>query len=308
MNTVQSPEFARNYGFWEEEEQQRLGEAHVAIGGVGGDGFQLGQKLARMGVRTFDVADPEVFEPENANRVPAANLETYGRKKAEVFREEVLKINKDADVRIYEEGVTPDNVGDFLSRATLVFDETELTYPHIGTAIAREARQRNIPDVLVMNVGFAATVTSFHPESSWTFERFMGIPEDMPLDEVAEQEVDFRRCLPYIPKYADLRTLQAVQEGASLPSISAGVDIASAIGSTQAFKHIMGGTNKRDEPVWAPEIAWMDAYTLEGGRTKMPRFSHYRHLAHAAVRQALGRNPDASYTATERLRRQILQD
>ena len=108
MNSVNAPEYARNYGFWNEDEQRAIMAARVAIAGVGGDGFQMGLKLARMGVQTFDIADPEVFEPENANRVPGATTETYGLRKADVFADEVHKINPDADVRIFTDGVTED--------------------------------------------------------------------------------------------------------------------------------------------------------------------------------------------------------
>lgn len=309
MQSINSPEFSRNYGFWNEDEQRALMGARVAIAGVGGDGFQLGKKLAMNGVGTFDIADPEVFEPENANRVPGATTETYGQNKAEVFRNEVLKINPDADVRIYTDGVTEDNVEDFVSRATLVYDESELRYLHIGTAVARAARKRGIPDVLVMNVGFAAQVTSFHPDSKHTFERMMGFSDDMPLDEVKEQELDLSRCLPYLPPYADLKTLEAVQEGAPLPSIAQGVDVASALGSSQGFLHIVrNANNRRPEPIWAPHMGYMDAYNLKSGITAHPRISHYRTLGMALIRQQLGKSPDASYTEEDRSRRNISQE
>jgi molybdopterin/thiamine biosynthesis adenylyltransferase len=305
MNSINSPEYSRNYGFMNEAEQEAILRSSVAIAGVGGDGFQLGLKLARMGVASFDIADPEVFEPENSNRVPGASTSTYGLKKAEVFSEQVHDINPDASVRIYGEGVTEDNVSEFMHRATLVFDESELTYLQIGTAIAREARRRQIPDIMVMNIGFAAQITSFNPNNQFTFERFMGIPDNMPLNEVKDLKVDFSRCLPYIPKYADLRTLTAVQEGAPLPSISEGVDVASALGTSQAFLHIVRlAGNRRPQPVWAPRILWMDSYDGTSGSTRHPRMSHYRHLIHAASRQFLKINPGASYTQKDRARRE----
>jgi molybdopterin/thiamine biosynthesis adenylyltransferase len=305
MRTVQSPEYSRNYGFWNEAEQQALLDAKVAIAGVGGDGFQMGLKLAKMGVQTFDIADPEVFEPENNNRVPGATTSTYGRPKVEVFTEQVLDINPAADIRVYRDGVTEDNVEEFMSRADLVFDESELTYPHIGTAIAREARKRNIPDVMVMNVGFAAQVTSFDPRHRFTFERFMGIPQDMPLADVKDLAVDFSRCLPYIPKYGDLTTLQAVQEGASLPSIAPGVDVASAIGSSQAFLHIVQkAKNNRPSPIWAPRILYMDAYSGIANVTKHPQASYYRHLVGMLVGNVLNKYPHASYSADQRSTRE----
>lgn len=301
MKSIYSPEYARNYGFWNEHEQRAIMAARVAIAGVGGDGFQLGLKLAMKGVAKFDIADPEVFEPENANRVPGATVSTYGRKKAEVFAERVHDINPYADVRIFDDGVTPDNVQDFVSKADIVFDESELTYMQIGTSVARAARERGIPDVMVMNIGFAATVTSFHPASKHTFERFMGIPKGMPLDEIKDLSLNLDRCIPYLPHYGDVESLAAVQSGAPLPSIAEGVDIASGIGATQGFLHIVSKeNNKRPNPIWAPKVAYIDGYSMKAGVTRYPRASHYRHLAVMATRHYLGQNPKASYSTDNR--------
>lgn len=306
---VRSPEFSRNYGFWNEAEQEALVAAKVAIGGVGGDGFQLGLKLARMGVSRFSIADPEVFEPENINRVEGASESSCGRNKAEVFRDRVHDINPDAEVEIFLSGVTPENIEPFMHDASLVLDESELTRPEIGTLIARRARAQGIPDLLVMNVGFAAQVTSFAPDSAWTFERFMGFSAETPLDEIAGEGVDLARCLPYIPPYTDLRSLQAVQgengaEPASLPSISVGVDLASAIGSTQAFLHLTAGvSNRRRSPIWAPRVAYTDAYLMRTRTLRAGRASFMRHVLIASARQRLGRNPLGSYTLADIARR-----
>lgn len=303
--SISSPEFSRNYGFWSEDEQRAITSSRVAIAGVGGDGFQLGLKLARMGVSRFSIADPEVFEPENVNRVEGASVSTFGRNKAEVFRDRVLDINPEAEIDVFLQGVTPDNVEDFMRGASLVLDESELTRPEIGSLIARRARAQGIPDLLVMNVGFSAQVTSFAPDSPWTFERFMGFASDTPLAEIAERGVDFARCLPYIPPYTDLRSLEAVvgddgADPAPLPSISIGVDVASAIGTTQAFLHLTAGvSNRRRSPIWAPRMAYTDAYRLRTRIVRAGRGAHVRHLLVAAARQKLGLNPLANYTLPE---------
>lgn len=308
--SITSPEFSRNYGFWNEAEQQALLDARVAIAGVGGDGFQLGLRLARMGVTRFSIADPEVFEPENVNRVEGAATSSFDRKKAEVFRERLRDVNPSAEVDVFLSGVTPENVEDFMRGASLVLDESELTKPEIGSLIARQARAQGIPNLLVMNVGFAAQVTSFAPNSPWTFERFMGFRSDAPLEDIAAGGVDFSRCLPYIPPYTDLRSLVAVQgEGgappASLPSISVGVDVASAMGSTQAFLHLTSHvSNRRRSPVWAPRIVITDAYSLRTRTLRVGKASHVRHLLWAAARQKLGLNPLASYTLADIARRE----
>jgi len=304
VSEINKREYNRNYGFWNEAEQEALSTSKVAIAGVGGDGFQLGYKLAMNGVLNFSIADPEAFEVENSNRVFGATSSNDGRNKAEVFRDMVMDIRPNATVDIYNDGVTSDNVEEFMHGADLLIDESELRYLHIGTMLARTARKNMTPDLFVMNIGFSGQATSFHPTRGKTFEDIMGIPKDAPLDEVAQMEVDFSRVLPYIPNYGDISTLIAVQEGASLPSISQGVDIASAIGSSEAFLHLVDKAgNKRRQPTWAPKFRYMDAYNGESGIKRNARLSHKLGLTTLIARSLIGINPKASYRDEERQRR-----
>jgi molybdopterin/thiamine biosynthesis adenylyltransferase len=305
MVDFKDPMFKRNYGFFNEAEQQKIIESTVAIAGVGGDGFQLGEKLARIGVTKFIVADPEVFEVENINRVSGAKHSTLGKNKAEVFRDSVMDIQPEATVDIFTDGVNPDNVNEIVSRADLILDESELTKLELGTMIARHARENNKPVLVVLNIGFAAISTSFDPNGRMTFEKVMGIPKGMPLNEVAELQVDFSRCLPYIPKYGDINSLISAQNGAPLPSISQGVDVASALGSTEAFLHLTSGLdNNRRKPTFAPNWRYMDAYSGDSGTIRSARIAHYMGIFALLGRMKLDLNPLASYKEEDRKKRE----
>lgn len=307
LNT-NSPEIYRNMGFWNEATQQALFDTHVAIGGTGGAGYMFGLEMARIGVQNFTIADPEDFDDVNSNRVLGVNNETIGRNKAEVFQEDILKMNGGANIRIFTEGVNADNVESFMHGAHLVLDATELSMPELGTMIAREARRPGV-EVPVLNVeyvGHAGQVTAFDPHSKVTFERFMGIKggNDAPLDEVAEQKLSTSRYLAYIPKYGDLNTLMAIQEGASLPSNMIGAGTAAQLGVAEALKHIRQRVGEPTElPTFAPSVRWYDPYVHDAGRTNHPRVSYYRHLARAVVRNQLGKHEQASYTVAERAAR-----
>jgi hypothetical protein len=306
MRTPDSPEVYRNMGFWNNATQEGILDTSVAIGGLGGAGYLIGVELAHMGVQRFSIADPEGFENVNANRVIGAREDTYGLNKAEVFRDEVYGINPDAEVRTYIEGVNADNVEEFMHGADLVFDATELSMPELGTMICREARRIGSPVVNVEYVAHAAQGTSFDPRSKMTFERFMGIEggEDAPLDEVADQKIATDRFLAYVPPYADLATLKALNEGAPLPSNMIGAGIAAQIATAEALKHIRRRVGERGlSPILAPEVRWMDAYTGKGGSTRHPRISFYRHLATAVVRNQLHLNEEASYSKEQRAAR-----
>ncbi len=290
--------YSRNYGFWSKEEQKRLSESKVAIAGVGGDGFQLGLKLAQIGVERFSIADPEIFEIENSNRVIGATSSNIGRNKADVFYEMVKDMRPDAEIEIFHEGVNAKNVSDFMEGSNLVIDESELTKPEIGATIAREARKMEIPDLIVMNIGFAAIATSLKGGcNDKSFEQMMGFSNDMSLDEISKQGVEYNRCLPYIPRYGDFDTFLAIKDGKRpLPSISQGVDVASSIGTTEAFLHLTSDIkNHRQKPVWAPKFKYIDSYTNESGIIRFPRASYYMGMIAVIARCKLGINPKADY-------------
>lgn len=302
---VNRPEYQRNFGFWNEQEQSAMSDSVIAIAGCGGDGHDLARSIAMMaGPKEIRIADPEVFEPENSNRVSWADTTTYGRSKVDVLEEGINAIRPDTKVVSYTDGVTLDNVEEFVQGADLVLDESELTYLNIGTAISRETRKHNVPTLVVMNIGFAAIATSFDPARKYDFEKMMGVPKGMPLDEVKELEVDFSRCLPYIPAYGDLATLKAVQNGASLPSIVQGVKAAAALGSTEAFLHLTSSiNNRRRSPTFAPQWRYMDAMNAEGGVIRHPRLNYYGRAILMAARSAARLNPETSYDDAARARR-----
>lgn len=298
-------------GFWNEATQQALLDTEVGLAGSGGTAYLFGLEAARIGVQKFSIADPETFEPTNGNRVMGVRELTTGRNKAEVLAEDILAINPEAQVRIYNEGVNEDNVEEFMHSADIVLNATELKMPNLGAMICRQARNRRIngelaplPVLDIEYVGHAGQVTAFDPRGKVTFEKFMGIPEGMPLDEVAEQTLDPSRYLAYLPPYGDIRTLEAVRNGSSLPSNMIGAGTATQLGIAELLKHARARVGERTiAPTFAPHVRWYDSYTNKSGETRHPRVSHYRHLAVLAMRNGLNLNEEASYTTEERAAR-----
>lgn len=291
------PEFSRNLGFWRRSEQQLLRESTIAIAGAGGDGFDLAVSLVMMtGAAEVRIADPETFVPENSNRVAWANTDTYGQLKVDALRETIAKIRPGTRVVSFAEGVTTENADEFVAGADLVLDESELRYLHVGTALARAARRHGVPNLLVMNIGFGAIATSFAPQSVHTFERMMGLPADITLDEAATREVDLTRCVPFVPRYGDLGTFRATRAGAPLPSVVQGVKAAVSLGATEALLHLTRtDRNRRRSPVFAPQWAYTDPMNLKSGRIRHARSRHWIGAAILAGRSLLGWNPEASY-------------
>lgn len=313
MRTVKSPEVYRNMGFWDEATQKAILETEVAIAGNGGTGNLVGMELARIGIQKFKIADPEVFDEVNSNRVMGARSDTIGLNKAEVLKQDILMINPEAEIEVFNQGINIENVEDFLSTVDVVLNGLELTRPELGTMLARQARKRKIGGVLnpvpmvdVEYIGHAGQGTVFDPNSSMTFEKFMGIKggEDVPLDEVADQVIDPSHYLAYLPPYGDIKTLEAIKNGSPLPSNMIGAGVAAQIGLSEVLKlaKIKIG-EKGVRPTYAPEIRWYDAYTNESGVTRNPRLSYYRYLGSVILNNALGKNEKSGYAELDRLMR-----
>lgn len=248
-----------------------------------------------MGVQNLVVADPEVFEAENINRVPGATTKTVGLSKIDCFIADARAIDPEISIRSYSEGVTAKNVGEFLDGVDLVVDETELTQLELGTMISDAAVVAGVPVVIVMNIGFAAQVTALSPEGPG-FRQMMGISSSETLEEISRRSVDFARCIPYLPPYTDSDVLAAVIDGASLPSIVPGVNLAAALGASQCFLWLTRGIEaERPDPLMFPTVRYIDALTGESWAVRNVKLHYKLSLLRMKIRELRGGTPKLRY-------------
>lgn len=90
--------FDRSIRLLTEDGQDQLRNRHVALIGVGGVGSLIAEQLARLGVDTFTIVDPDVVEETNLPRLTGAFDSDIGRRKVAVIRETVERANADATV------------------------------------------------------------------------------------------------------------------------------------------------------------------------------------------------------------------
>jgi len=87
-----------------------LQKAQVTVYGVGGVGSFAVEALARAGIGHLNLVDFDEVCLTNINRQLGALHSTVGRVKVEVLKERILDINPEAQVTIYREFVTKENV------------------------------------------------------------------------------------------------------------------------------------------------------------------------------------------------------
>lgn len=249
--------FSRNIGFLTKDEQQKIFNLSIGIAGAGGDGGLLSERLLRFGVGKILLADPEDFEIENVNRQFAANSKNIGINKAVAVGSELQLINPQAKVVVFSDGITEDNVCEFISNADVIVDEIEFTIPRLSVMLAREARRQNKYLFTGANIGWGASIICFAPDGM-TFEEFFMYDEK-------EETIDAKRYAKEIPPYFDATMLEDVLAGKiSIPTISSAVGLVASMLSTSLILFIAG----KKDPIIAPEFIHFDMLEMRflGGK------------------------------------------
>ena len=170
--------FDRNLGWLTAQEQAILRKSCVAIAGLGGAGGMQAQVLARLGIGRFKIADPDTFELTNINRQIGASVETLGEQKTSVIREMILSINPEAEVTIFEEGVTQHNVDRFLESVDLALDGIDFFGQDSKLLFFRKCYEKRIPALTSCPLGFGASVIIFSP-SGMKYEDYFDLQDQM---------------------------------------------------------------------------------------------------------------------------------
>ncbi len=95
------------------EAVEKLGNARVAVFGLGGVGGYIVEALARSGVGALDLIDNDTVAVTNLNRQIIATRDTIGMPKTEAMRQRVLSVNPDCAVTVHNVFVLPENISDF---------------------------------------------------------------------------------------------------------------------------------------------------------------------------------------------------
>ncbi|MEU5698577.1 HesA/MoeB/ThiF family protein [Streptomyces aurantiacus] len=153
----------RNKGVVSAGEQARLRGATVLVAGCGSIGGAAVEPLARLGVRSFVLADPGTYEVNNLNRQIAAARDV-DRNKAEVAGERVAAINPHADVRVFPKGVTEKTAEALVEGCDVIVDGVDVTTMDGWRAkhlLHRIALQRRVPLVTGWDIAGAQYVRCY---------------------------------------------------------------------------------------------------------------------------------------------------
>ena len=107
---------------WDFESQQKLKNSRVLIVGAGGIGCTAALLLARSGVGTISIIDPDIIEISNLQRQMGFQLTDVGQAKSTILAHQMKQINPYIQVNAFVEKLDVDNADELISHHDLVLD------------------------------------------------------------------------------------------------------------------------------------------------------------------------------------------
>lgn len=255
--------FSRNLGWLTENEQDRLRGKRVAIAGLGGVGGLHLLTLARLGIGAFNLADFDRFDLANANRQAGAMQSTLGLAKLDVMTAMAQDINPELQIQRYAEGVTTENLDEFLQGVDVYIDSLDFFAFGIRRQVFAACYERGIPAITAAPLGMGCALLVFMP-GLMSFDEYF---------QMAGQD-DFEQGLRFLLGLAPARLhLNYLADPSRVrldlkkgPSTVMACQLCAGIAATEALKVLLDRGNVRA----APFGLQFDAYRQIMRKTWLP--------------------------------------
>jgi molybdopterin/thiamine biosynthesis adenylyltransferase len=255
--------FGRNIGWVTGTEQQTLRGKRIAIAGLGGVGGLHALTLARLGVGKMHLADFDTFDLANFNRQVGASVSTLGRRKIDVLSEMVRDVNPEIELRLFDDGVSSENLDVFLKDVDVFVDGLDFFAFDARERTFAACRAAGVPAITAAPLGMGVALLNFVPQG-------MSFAEYFRLEGVSEAEKCVRFLLGLSPAMlqrgylADPSYVDFAQ--ARGPSTGMACHLCAGVAATEALKFLLG----RGPVDAAPVGLQFDAYRRRFKRTWRP--------------------------------------
>ena len=269
-----SEAFSRNIGLLTVEEQAKLREFTIAIPGLGGVGGAHLISLVRQGFERFKIADLDTYELKNFNRQYGARTDTIGRDKAEVMKEEVLKINPRCQVEVFPAGISEENIDAFLADVDLCVDAIDAFQVDVRRMFMNRSLEKNIPVITAGPIGFGTGFLIFLPGGP-TFDEYFAITDQM---SYPDKIIAF--FVGLVPKLLQRSYLQGANlEDKRGPSSIGAINLCAGVVTIYALKILLKKGSVKAAPYFHQFDVMKERYVVKrlwfGNRHPMQRLKIY---------------------------------
>ena len=174
--------FSRNIGWVSMAEQIKLKTSRIAIAGLGGVGGAHLLTLARLGIGQFNIADFDDFDIQNLNRQAGAFMPFMGQPKVDTLAQMAREINPEIDLRLFPQGVTPENIDEFLRDVDIYVDGLDFFVLPVRRMVFAKCREKNVPALTAAPLGMGTAFLYFRP-GGMSFEQYFKVDGHAPEEQ-----------------------------------------------------------------------------------------------------------------------------
>lgn len=174
--------FSRNIGWVSMAEQIKLKTSRIAIAGLGGVGGAHLLTLARLGIGQFNIADFDDFDIQNLNRQAGAFMPFMGQPKVDTLAQMAREINPEIDLRLFPQGVTPENIDEFLRDVDIYVDGLDFFVLPVRRMVFSKCRENNVPALTAAPLGMGTAFLYFRP-GGMSFEQYFKVDGHAPEEQ-----------------------------------------------------------------------------------------------------------------------------
>ena len=135
------------------EAVERLQKSRVLIAGIGGVGGYAAEALARGGIGSLTVYDPDKVHISNINRQILALHKDCSRSKTDVLRERLQEINPTLELNAFAEALTLENIANIIKNGSFDYIVDAIDPVNEKCSLLAAAVQHNIPVISAMGAG-----------------------------------------------------------------------------------------------------------------------------------------------------------
>lgn len=246
--------FTRNLGWVSPNEQSIIQGKRIAIAGMGGVGGVHLINFIRMGYEKFHIADPDFFELANFNRQFGASMDSLEQNKAEVMVKLARSINPNVQIKVFPEGVTTENISEFLKDIDAYVDGLDIFEIEIREKVFSYCYQQKIGAFTYGPVGMGVAGTAFLP-NKMSFENYFG------MSKVSLSEKIYRFVVGISPAFLHMKAIKDISyfdlKSRKTGSTIMGCSISSGVIVTEVTKYLL----KRGDVIAAPVTIQYDSFS-----------------------------------------------
>lgn len=255
--------FSRNIGWLTEAEQQILKTRRVAIAGMGGVGGSHLLTHSRLGIGNFNIADFDSFELANFNRQAGATINTIAQPKATSLEATAKSINPELNIKVFKEGVTEDNIDQFLEGIDIYIDGLDFFVLDIRQKIFARCYELGIPAVTAAPLGMGVALLNFIP-GKMSFEEYFRLKGLSPIEQQIRFLVGLSPAMLQRPYLVDKTRVDFINKKG--PSTAMACELCAGATATETLKILLDRGKVHAAP-WGYQF---DAYRNKFKKTWRP--------------------------------------